>query len=189
MSLFLLGPSRSAAGDGAPLDLRRRLARLMRAHDTRVFVMEDEPDVEGENHFAKFRRLIGDAEEVTFIIVVPVAARLHGTSVEIGHILTLLQEGRLPAGHVHLFLEGPMAQVDAQLDVVAEPRRGRRYGYLANRPRLTQHAGAGAHEEQQERRGDDEVRPAGVEDPDGHSGRDHGDALEGVVATATQKTC
>lgn len=110
--IFLLGPGRDDKGADAPLRVRQELARRMRSTGTHAIVMEDEPDREGENNFAKFRRLIDENRPVTYLVLVPLHARLHGISVEIGHLLTLIQEGRLDSGRVHLFLQSLLASVD-----------------------------------------------------------------------------
>ena len=112
MTVFILGPGRDESGGDAPLRARRELARRMTVAGTSAIVMEDEPDSEGENSFAKFRRLVRERNVTTFLVVVPLRSRLHGVSVEIGHLLTELQEGRLPADRVHLVLQTLLASVE-----------------------------------------------------------------------------
>lgn len=58
MTVFLLGPGRDEGGSDQPLQERLELARRMRATGTDAVVMEEAPDVDDENNFAKFRRLI-----------------------------------------------------------------------------------------------------------------------------------
>lgn len=128
MTVFLLGPSREDGGNDTPLQARLELARRMRATGTDVVVMEDEPDVEGENHFAKFLRLTQQRKVTTFLLIVPLKSRLHGLSVEIGHILTEIQEGRLPAGQVHIAPQILLASIDdAGVMALQEPGNRTRY--------------------------------------------------------------
>lgn len=84
----------------------------MRATGTAATIMEDEPEREGENNFAMFRRLIHEGHPITYLVLVPLNARLHGISVELGHLLTLIQENRLDAGRVHLFLQSLLGPLD-----------------------------------------------------------------------------
>lgn len=75
-----------------------------------------------ENNFEKFRRLIEERSVSTFLVVVPLHSRLHGTSVEIGHLLTEIQEERLSPGCVHLALQVLLASVDDEgLMALKEP--------------------------------------------------------------------
>jgi len=112
MTVFLLGPGRDEKGTEAPLQARREIARRMNATGMRPLVMEDEEDREDENNFAKFRRLIDENQPVTFAVLVPLNCRLQGISVELGHLLTLIHEGRLDAGRVHLLLQSLLAPLD-----------------------------------------------------------------------------
>lgn len=112
MTVFILGPGRDDKGNDAPLKARLELARRMRATGTHAIVMEEEDDVAGENNFAKFRRLLDDNAPITYLVMVPLNARLHGISVEIGHLLTLIQEDRLDPARVHLMLQSLLVSLD-----------------------------------------------------------------------------
>lgn len=128
MTVFLLGPGRGDKGDDAPLQARLELARRMRATGTDAVVMEGTPDVEDENNFEKFRRLILEQGVTTFFLVVPLNSRLHGLSVEIGHLLTEIQAGRLPAARVHIAPQILLASIDDEgLMALKEPGNRTRY--------------------------------------------------------------
>lgn len=159
MTVFLLGPGRDEAGKDEPLQERLELARRMRATGTDAIVMEEEADIEGENNFAKFQRLIQERGVTTYLLVVPLKSRLHGLSVEIGHLLTEIQERRLPAAHVHVAAQILLASVDDE-GVMALKEPGNRTRYYEdlidegcpvhrwkNRVELNRHAAAVALED------------------------------------------
>lgn len=71
-TVFLLGPGSWVAGRGAPrphdpLDIRKRLAEILRKDGHAVIVMEEADDIKGETILQKFDRLL--RQGVTDVIV------------------------------------------------------------------------------------------------------------------------
>ena len=127
MTIFVLGPSRNDRDD-SPLHARRWLARFLRSTGVDVVVMEEEPDAPGENNLAKFQRLVREHDVTAYLLHVPVGARLHGLSVEVGHLLTRIQDGDLDPARVHLALQLGAASVgDDGVLALAEPGNRTRY--------------------------------------------------------------
>lgn len=128
MTVFLLGPGRDGAGSTDPMRARRRLAEFLRGAGALVVVMEDEPDASGENNLAKFQRLVRDHGVTTYLLHIPLGARLHGVSIEVGHLLTRIQDGALDPARVHLALQHEAAPVDDEgVLALAEPGNRTRY--------------------------------------------------------------
>lgn len=128
MTLFLLGPGRDGLGRDDPLLARRRLAKTLRSAGADVVVMEDEPDAPGENHLAKFQRIVRERGVTTYFLYVPLGARLHGLSVEVGHLLTRIQDCDLDPARVHLALQQGATSVDDDgVLALSEPGNRTRY--------------------------------------------------------------
>jgi hypothetical protein len=81
--VFLLGPgmwdpAKRTAADPAPLQVRREIAKVFRAHDHRVILMEEDPDRADEDLIEKFDRLL--RHKVTDIVLYwPPAAKMQTT--------------------------------------------------------------------------------------------------------------
>jgi hypothetical protein len=79
--IFLLGPgmwSPDKVASRSPMDVRRRLARILGASGHRVVLMEDAPDVSGEDMIQKFDRLLRD--RVTDVVLYwPAQAKMQTT--------------------------------------------------------------------------------------------------------------
>jgi len=81
--VFLLGPgmwdsAKRTATDPAPLQVRREIAKVFRARDHRVILMEEDPDRADEDLIEKFDRLLRD--KVTDIVLYwPPAAKMQTT--------------------------------------------------------------------------------------------------------------
>lgn len=81
--IFLLGPghwdpAKRTATDPGPMQVRRDMARKLRAGGHKVVLMEDEPDCAGEHLIQKFDRLL--RRSVTDVVVYwPPAAKMQTT--------------------------------------------------------------------------------------------------------------
>lgn len=134
-AIMVLGPTlwREARGHAvvrqSPLDARRALAQLIREQGTDAVIMEERNPATGEDNFAFFRRLIDEASVRTFVLFWPLGARLHGLDVEIGYLLSQMEEGRLDARDVYLLAEKRLLGVRSGEAILAWSEPGNRTRY------------------------------------------------------------
>lgn len=134
-TIMLLGPTkwrgegRHPILRGSPLDTRLALAQLMRDEGAGAFIMEERDAAAGEDNFAFFRRLIREKSVRTFVLFWPFGARLHGLDVEIGHLLSQMEEGRLDAREVYLLAEKRLLGIRSRRATLAWSEPGNRTRY------------------------------------------------------------
>lgn len=134
-AMMLLGPSRWQTHithpilDQDPLQVRKRLAAIARSLGAPALLMEEQEPRPEEDNFAFFARIIQRWNVTSFILFWPLGARLHGLDVEIGHILTRLEEDDLSVEDVYLLAEKRIIDIDAKDGIIAWSEPGNRTRY------------------------------------------------------------
>lgn len=84
--IFLLGPSVWKAGKKtpaySPMEMRRQIAEMFRENGHKVILMEDEPDITGEDLPNKFYRLLRDKAVTDVVVYWPSLAEMQTTHAE-----------------------------------------------------------------------------------------------------------
>lgn len=91
-------------GRGPELDRRQNLKECLESEkelDSQILIMEDYPDVEGEEPGDKWDRLIANEDPRDFIVIVPEEGQMSGVGPEYGRIRERF-EG-ITRHHVHFF--------------------------------------------------------------------------------------
>lgn len=134
--IIVLGPSRwTDEGDEArsfevsPLEVRRAIVERLEALGTPALILEDQKMREEEDNFEFFVRVLDHADIQTFVLFWPVGARLHGLEVEIGHLLTRMEDGKLEPGAVYVLAEKRNLGVEEKEAVLAWKEPGNRTWY------------------------------------------------------------
>lgn len=133
--MIVLGPSRWQTHithpvlDQDPLQVRSRLAAIARHLGASALLMEELEPRTDEDNFAFFTRIIEELDIASFILFWPLGARLHGLDVEIGHILTQLEEDRLSVEDIYVLAEKRIIDIEAKDGVIAWSEPGNRTRY------------------------------------------------------------
>jgi hypothetical protein len=133
-SIIVLGPSRwlaSAKRRATPLATRQNIVRLLQERGIQATLVEKHEKAPDEDDFNLFQRVLRENEVRTFLIYWPLGARLHGLDVEIGHLLTRMEEGSLHSEDIYLLVEATALPVDPGKGAIAWSEPGNRTRYHA----------------------------------------------------------
>lgn len=112
-----------------PIEVRRRLRKILAPDVSDALLMEDFSKEEDETNWGLFRRIISSQGVTDFIVFWPFGAKLHGLTHELGYLLTKLDAGDLSPGSVHLFVERKNLQIDWMDGGISITEKGNRTRY------------------------------------------------------------